>query len=591
MRTRAKRKYVASDRARRENVLWHILYLKTMQGGTSMKTDIEIAQEAQMLPITEVVKEIGLTADDLELYGKYKAKISNEYLKKIEGNKKGKLILVTAINPTPAGEGKTTTSVGLGQAFGKLGKKAIIALREPSLGPCFGIKGGAAGGGYAQVVPMEDLNLHFTGDFHAITSANNLLAALLDNHIQQGNALRIDTRQIVWKRCLDMNDRVLRNVVVGLGSKTDGFVREDHFVITVASEIMAILCLATDLEDLKDRLGKIIVAYDLDGKPVTAKDLQAVGAMAALLKDAILPNVIQTLEHTPALAHGGPFANIAHGCNSVRATTAALSMADYVVTEAGFGADLGAEKFFDIKCRQAGLSPDAVVLVATIRALKYNGGVPKTELSAENVEALEKGIVNLEKHIENLQKYKVPVVVTLNSFVTDSEAEIAFVKQFCEERGCEFAISEVWEKGGEGGIALAEKVLKTLEEKESHFEPLYPSELPLTEKIETVAKEIYGAKGVNYTAAAKKQLAKLTELGFGDLPVCMAKTQYSLSDDPALLGRPKDFDITVREAYVSAGAGFVVVLTGAVMTMPGLPKQPAAFGIDVDESGKITGLF
>lgn len=556
-----------------------------------MKTDIEIAQEAQMLPITEVVKEIGLTADDLELYGKYKAKISNEYLKKIEGNKKGKLVLVTAINPTPAGEGKTTTSVGLGQALGKLGKKAVIALREPSLGPCFGIKGGAAGGGYAQVVPMEDLNLHFTGDFHAITSANNLLAALLDNHIQQGNALRIDTRQIVWKRCLDMNDRVLRNVVVGLGSKTDGFVREDHFVITVASEIMAILCLATDLEDLKDRLGKIIVAYDLDGKPVTAKDLQAVGAMAALLKDAILPNVIQTLEHTPALVHGGPFANIAHGCNSVRATTAALSMADYVVTEAGFGADLGAEKFFDIKCRQAGLSPDAVVLVATIRALKYNGGVPKTELSAENVEALEKGIVNLEKHIENLQKYKVPVVVTLNSFVTDSEAEIAFVKQFCEERGCEFAISEVWEKGGEGGIALAEKVLKTLEEKESHFEPLYPSELPLTEKIETVAKEIYGAKGVNYTAAAKKQLAKLTELGFGDLPVCMAKTQYSLSDDPALLGRPKDFDITVREAYVSAGAGFVVVLTGAVMTMPGLPKQPAAFGIDVDESGKITGLF
>ena len=556
-----------------------------------MKTDIEIAQEAQMLPITEVVKEIGLTADDLELYGKYKAKISNEYLKKIEGNKKGKLILVTAINPTPAGEGKTTTSVGLGQAFGKLGKKAVIALREPSLGPCFGIKGGAAGGGYAQVVPMEDLNLHFTGDFHAITSANNLLAALLDNHIQQGNALRIDTRQIVWKRCLDMNDRVLRNVVVGLGNKTDGFVREDHFVITVASEIMAILCLATDLEDLKDRLGKIIVAYDLDGKPVTAKDLQAVGAMAALLKDAILPNVIQTLEHTPALVHGGPFANIAHGCNSVRATTAALSMADYVVTEAGFGADLGAEKFFDIKCRQAGLSPDAVVLVATIRALKYNGGVPKAELSAENVEALEKGIVNLEKHIENLQKYKVPVVVTLNSFVTDSEAEIAFVKQFCEERGCEFAISEVWEKGGEGGIALAEKVLKTLEEKESHFEPLYPSELPLTEKIETVAKEIYGAKGVNYTVAAKNQLAKLTELGFGDLPVCMAKTQYSLSDDPALLGRPKDFDITVREAYVSAGAGFVVVLTGAVMTMPGLPKQPAAFGIDVDESGKITGLF
>ena len=557
----------------------------------AVKSDIEIAQEAVLWPIQKVAEHLDIPEDDLELYGKYKAKLSDEYLKSIEDRKDGKLILVTAINPTPAGEGKTTTSVGLGEAFAKMGKKAVIALREPSLGPCFGIKGGAAGGGYAQVVPMEDLNLHFTGDFHAITSANNLLAALLDNHIQQGNALRIDTRQIVWKRCLDMNDRVLRNVVVGLGSKTDGFVREDHFVITVASEIMAILCLATDLEDLKDRLGKIIVAYDLDGKPVTAKDLQAVGAMAALLKDAILPNVIQTLEHTPALVHGGPFANIAHGCNSVRATTAALSMADYVVTEAGFGADLGAEKFFDIKCRQAGLSPDAVVLVATIRALKYNGGVPKTELSAENVEALEKGIVNLEKHIENLQKYKVPVVVTLNSFVTDSEAEIAFVKQFCEERGCEFAISEVWEKGGEGGIALAEKVLKTLEEKESHFEPLYPSELPLTEKIETVAKEIYGAKGVNYTAAAKKQLAKLTELGFGDLSVCMAKTQYSLSDDPALLGRPKDFDITVREAYVSAGAGFVVVLTGAVMTMPGLPKQPAAFGIDVDESGKITGLF
>ena len=556
-----------------------------------MKTDIQIAQEATLQPIKEVAATIGIEEEDLELYGKYKAKISDELIARSHNNPDGKLILVTAINPTPAGEGKTTVTVGLGQAFAKLGKKAMIALREPSLGPCFGIKGGAAGGGYSQVVPMEDLNLHFTGDFHAITSANNLLAALLDNHIQQGNTLGIDPRQVVWKRCLDMNDRVLRNVVVGLGSKTDGFVREDHFVITVASEIMAILCLATDLEDLKDRLGKIIVAYDLDGKPVTAKDLQAVGAMAALLKDAILPNVIQTLEHTPALVHGGPFANIAHGCNSVRATTAALSMADYVVTEAGFGADLGAEKFFDIKCRQAGLSPDAVVLVATIRALKYNGGVPKAELSAENVEALEKGIVNLEKHIENLQKYKVPVVVTLNSFVTDSEAEIAFVKQFCEERGCEFAISEVWEKGGEGGIALAEKVLKTLEEKESHFEPLYPSELPLTEKIETVAKEIYGAKGVNYTAAAKKQLAKLTELGFGDLPVCMAKTQYSLSDDPALLGRPKDFDITVREAYVSAGAGFVVVLTGAVMTMPGLPKQPAAFGIDVDESGKITGLF
>ena len=556
-----------------------------------MKTDIEIAQEAQMLPITEVVKEIGLTADDLELYGKYKAKISNEYLKKIEGNKKGKLILVTAINPTPAGEGKTTTSVGLGQALGKLGKKAIIALREPSLGPCFGIKGGAAGGGYAQVVPMEDLNLHFTGDFHAITSANNLLAALLDNHIQQGNALRIDTRQIVWKRCLDMNDRVLRNVVVGLGNKTDGFVREDHFVITVASEIMAILCLATDLEDLKERLGKIIVAYDLDGKPVTAKDLQAVGAMAALLKDAILPNVIQTLEHTPALVHGGPFANIAHGCNSVRATTAALSMADYIVTEAGFGADLGAEKFFDIKCRQAGLSPDAVVLVATIRALKYNGGVAKEDLSAENLEALKKGIANLEKHIENVAKFGVPCVVTLNRFVTDTDAELAFVKEFCEERGCDFALSEVWEHGGEGGIALAEKVLNTLENKESNLAPLYDTKLPIKDKIETIAKEIYGAGSVSYAPAAAQAIARLEKLGYGELPVCMAKNQYSLSDDPKLLGCPKDFPINIREVYVSAGAGFVVAITGTVMTMPGLPKHPAAEGIDVNEDGVITGLF
>lgn len=556
-----------------------------------MKSDIEIAQEAVMLPITEVAAKAGLTPDDLELYGKYKAKISNEYLKKIEGNKKGKLILVTAINPTPAGEGKTTTSVGLGQAFSKLGKNTMIALREPSLGPCFGIKGGAAGGGYAQVVPMEDLNLHFTGDFHAITSANNLLAALLDNHIQQGNELQIDTRQIVWKRCLDMNDRSLRNIVVGLGSKMDGFVREDHFVITVASEIMAILCLAKDMDDLKDRLSKIIVAYNYDNMPVTAGDLNAVGAMAALLKDALLPNMIQTLEHSPALVHGGPFANIAHGCNSVRATNAALRMSDYVITEAGFGADLGAEKFFDIKCRLAGLKPDAVVLVATIRALKYNGGVKKDALSEENLEALKKGIVNLEKHIENLQKYKVPVVVTLNSFITDSKAEIEFVQNFCEERGCEFAISEVWEKGGEGGIALANKVLKTLEEKESHFEVLYPDEFSLKEKIETIAKEIYGAKGVNYSPQASKQLAKLTELGFGNMPVCMAKTQYSLSDDPSLLGRPEDFEISIREAYVSAGAGFVVVLTGAVMTMPGLPKKPAAFGINVDENDKITGLF
>ena len=556
-----------------------------------MKTDIEIAQQAEMEPIVKVAERIGVSADDLELYGKYKAKISDEYLKSIEGNPDGKLILVTAINPTPAGEGKTTTTVGLGEAFGRMNKKAIIALREPSLGPCFGIKGGAAGGGYAQVVPMEDLNLHFTGDFHAITSANNLLAALLDNHIQQGNALRIDTRQIVWKRCLDMNDRVLRNVVVGLGSKADGFVREDHFVITVATEIMAVLCLASDMNDLKERLSRMVVAYNLDGEPVTAGQLQAVGSMAALLKDALKPNMIQTLEHTPALVHGGPFANIAHGCNSVRATRAALKMADYVITEAGFGADLGAEKFFDIKCRAAGLKPDAVVLVATIRALKYNGGVAKADLSAENVDALKKGIVNLEKHIENLKLYGVPVVVTLNSFITDTEAEISYVKNFCEERGAEFALSEVWEKGGEGGMALAEKVLKTLSEKESHFKPLYGDDLSLTEKIETVAKKIYGAGSVTVSAAAKKQLEKIEAMGFGNLPVCMAKNQYSLSDDPTKLGRPEGFDLTVREAYVSAGAGFVVVLTGMVMTMPGLSKNPAAYNIDVDENGKIVGLF
>lgn len=556
-----------------------------------MKTDIQIAQEAVLEPIVKVASALGISEDELELYGKYKAKISDEYLNKISKNKNGKLILVTAINPTPAGEGKTTTSVGLGQAFGKLGKKAVIALREPSLGPCFGIKGGAAGGGYAQVVPMEDLNLHFTGDFHAITSANNLLAALLDNHIQQGNELGIDPRNVVWKRCLDMNDRVLRNVVVGLGSKTDGTVREDHFVITVASEIMAVLCLALDMQDLKQRLGRIVVAYNYQGQPVTAKDLKAVGAMAALLKDAMKPNLIQTLEHTPAIVHGGPFANIAHGCNSVRATKAALKMADYVITEAGFGADLGAEKFFDIKCRNAGLTPDAVVLVATIRALKYNGGIPKAELGAENLAALQKGIVNLEKHIENLQKYGVPVVVTLNSFISDTEAEINYIKQFCEERNCEFALSEVWEKGGEGGVALANKVLETLETKESHFKVLYEDTASLKEKIETVAKEIYGADGVNYASAVEKQLAKLEELGFGNLPVCMAKTQYSLSDDPALLGRPEHFNIQVRDVYVSAGAGFVVVLTGAVMTMPGLPKQPAAFTIDVNEDGVITGLF
>ncbi len=556
-----------------------------------MKTDIQIAQEANMLPIKEVAAKLNITEDDLDLYGKYKAKLSDDFLKRIENNKKGKLVLVTAINPTPAGEGKTTTSVGLGQAFGELGKKAIIALREPSLGPCFGIKGGAAGGGYAQVVPMEDLNLHFTGDFHAITSANNLLAALMDNHIQQGNALNIDTRQIVWKRCMDMNDRVLRNIVVGLGSKMDGVVREDHFVITVASEIMAILCLANNMEDLKERLGKIIVAYNYDGEPVTAKELNAVGSMAALLKDAIKPNLIQTLENTPALVHGGPFANIAHGCNSVRATKAALQMADIAITEAGFGADLGAEKFFDIKCRMADLKPDAVVLVATIRALKYNGGVPKTELSTENLDALKKGIVNLEKHIENLQKFGVPVVVTLNSFVTDSEAENAFVKKFCEDRGCEFALSEVWEKGGKGGVELANKVLETLENKESKFAPIYPDDMALEDKIKTIATEIYGAKGVTYAPAAKKALKKITEMGYGKLPVCMAKTQYSLSDDQTKLGRPTDFDINVREVYINAGAGFVVAITGAIMTMPGLPKKPAADGIDVNNDGVITGLF
>lgn len=556
-----------------------------------MKTDIQIAQEAVMEPVIKVAEKLHIEAEDLELYGKYKAKITNEFLRKIEGNKDGKLILVTAINPTPAGEGKTTTSVGLGQAFGSLNKNAVIALREPSLGPCFGIKGGAAGGGYAQVVPMEDLNLHFTGDFHAITSANNLLAAMLDNHIQQGNQLEIDTRQVVWKRCLDMNDRVLRNIVVGLGSKLDGTVREDHFVISVASEIMAVLCLSTDMKDMKERLGRMVVAYNFKGEPVTAADLKAVGAMAALLKDALKPNLIQTLEHTPALVHGGPFANIAHGCNSVIATKAALKMADYVITEAGFGADLGAEKFFDIKCRIAGLKPDAVVLVATVRALKYNGGIAKADLSEENLEALKKGIVNLEKHIENLQKYGVPVVVTLNSFITDTAAEIDFVRKFCEERNCEFAISQVWEKGGQGGIELAKKVLDTLETKESHFKVLYEDDCSLTKKIETVAKEIYGAGDISYSPAAVSQLKKLEQLGFGKLPVCMAKTQYSLSDNPELLGKPEGFTMNVREAYVSAGAGFVVVLTGAVMTMPGLPKEPAAIHIDVNEDGVITGLF
>ncbi len=556
-----------------------------------MKTDIEIAQEAKMSPIKEVGAAYGIAEDDLELYGKYKAKLTDELWDKVKDRPNGKLILVTAINPTPAGEGKTTTSVGLGDALKRLGHKTLIALREPSLGPCFGIKGGAAGGGYAQVIPMEDLNLHFTGDFHAITAANNLLAALLDNHIHQGNSLGIDTRQILWKRCLDINDRALRNVVVGLGAKTDGFVREDHFVITVASEIMAILCLSDDMKDLKERLGRIIVAYNYAGEPVTAKDLNAVGSMAALLKDALKPNLIQTLEHTGTLVHGGPFANIAHGCNSVRATKTALKLADIVVTEAGFGADLGAEKFLDIKCRKAGLKPDAVVLVATIRALKYNGGVAKNELGTENLEALKAGIVNLEKHIENIHKYGVPVVVTLNSFVTDTEAEYQFVKKFCEDRGCEFALSEVWAKGGQGGEALAQKVVETLNTKESHYHPLYPDELSLKEKVCAVAKEIYGADGVVYAPAASKAIARIEEMGFGNLPVCMAKTQYSLSDDQTKLGRPANFSINVREAYVSAGAGFVVVITGSIMTMPGLPKKPAADNIDVSEDGKITGLF
>lgn len=556
-----------------------------------MKTDIQIAQEAKMAHIKDVAGTLGIREDELEFYGKYKAKFSDEVWERVKDNPDGKLVLVTAINPTPAGEGKTTTTVGLGQAMEKIGKRAVVALREPSLGPCFGIKGGAAGGGYAQVVPMEDLNLHFTGDFHAITSANNLLAALLDNHIQQGNALQIDPRQVVWKRCLDMNDRCLRNIVVGLGNKMDGMVREDHFVITVASEIMAILCLSDDIHDLKRRLGKIIVAYNFNGDPVTADDLQATGAMTALLKDAIKPNLIQTLEHTPALVHGGPFANIAHGCNSVRATKMALKLSDIVITEAGFGADLGAEKFFDIKCRKAGLKPDAVVLVATVRALKYNGGVAKEDLSKENLGALKKGISNLEKHIENISKYDVPVIVTLNSFVTDTDAENDFIRRFCEERGCEFALSEVWEKGGEGGIALAEKVVETLETKESNFHTLYEDSLSLEEKIETVSKEIYGADGVVFEPVAKKQLSKITSMGFGNLPVCMAKNQYSLSDDAKKLGRPKNFDIHVREVYVSAGAGFVVALTGAIMTMPGLPKVPAANGIDVSEEGAITGLF
>ena len=557
-----------------------------------MLTDIEIAQQNKMEKIQVIADKCGLTPDDIEQYGHYKAKISFDAIKRLENKKDGKLVLVTAITPTPAGEGKSTTSIGLVQALNKIGKKAIAALREPSLGPVFGIKGGAAGGGYAQVVPMDDINLHFTGDMHAITAANNLLSAMIDNHIHQGNELQIDLRQISWTRVLDMNDRALRNTVIGLGRRVDGVVREDHFVITVASEIMAILCLANDMADLKERLGKIIVAYNMDREPVTAKDLNAVGAMAALLKDAIKPNMIQTLEHTPAFVHGGPFANIAHGCNSVQATKLALKLADIAITEAGFGADLGAEKFMDIKCQMADLHPDAVVLVATVRALKYNGGVPKDNLAEENIDALSKGIVNLEKHIENLKLFGVPVVVTLNQFATDTEAELTFIKNFCEERDCDFALSQVWEKGGEGGIELAKAILRTLDNKESNYKPLYTyDDTTIEEKIETIATKIYGADKVVYTAAAARQKKRLTELGYGNLPICMAKNQYSLSDDPKKLGRPEGFDITIREIYVNAGAGFLVALTGDVMTMPGLPKKPAAEGIDVNDDGVITGLF
>jgi formate--tetrahydrofolate ligase len=556
-----------------------------------MRSDIEIARSIEMKNIVDVASEYGIDADDLEMYGKYKAKLSEDFLKAHEDKKRGKLVLVTAINPTPAGEGKTTTLVGLGQAFKEMGKSAVIALREPSLGPCFGVKGGAAGGGYAQVVPMDELNLHFTGDFHAITSANNLLAAMLDNHIQQGNALGIDTGAIIHKRCIDMNDRVLRNIVVGLGNKTDGVVREDHFVISVASEIMAILCLSKDMNDLKERLSNIIVAYNFKGEPVFAKDLKAVGAMAALLKDAIKPNIVQTLNHSLALVHGGPFANIAHGCNSIRATKIAMGMADIALTEAGFGADLGAEKFFDIKCRKAGLAPDCVVIVATVRALKYNGGVAKEDLSNENLEALKKGIVNLEKHIENIKLFGVPVVVTLNNFITDTEAEVDFIREFCESRNCEFAVSKVWEEGGKGGIELAEKILYTLENKKSHFTLLYPDDMSLEDKLHTIATKIYGAKNVVYSPAAKKALDRAKALGFDKFPICVAKNQYSLSDDPKKLGRPENFEINVREVYVNAGAGFVVAITGNIMTMPGLPKVPAAEAVDVDDNGDIVGLF
>ena len=555
-----------------------------------MLSDIEIAQQVKMRPIAEVASELGIQPEELEPYGRYKAKLNDSLFERLKDRPDGKLILVTAINPTPAGEGKTTTTAGLGQAMAKIGQKAIVALREPSLGPVFGVKGGAAGGGYAQVLPMEDINLHFTGDMHAITAANNLLCAMLDNHLQQGNTLGIDQRRILIKRCLDMNDRALRSLVVGLGGKVNGVPRQDGFQITVASEVMAILCLAADLADLKERLGNILVAYTAEGKAVYARDLKAQGAMAALLKEALLPNLVQTAEGTPAIMHGGPFANIAHGCNSVRATRLALKLADYCITEAGFGSDLGAEKFFDIKCRKAGLTPSAVVLVATVRALKYNGGVNKADLGAENLQALQKGLCNLNAHIDNMQKYGLPVVVAINRFGTDTEAELALVAQACKERGAEFALSEVFAKGGDGGLDLAQKVVEACQ-KPSRFAPLYEEKLPIREKIEAIATRIYGAKGVVYTPSALKDLADIEALGGGQLPVCIAKTQYSLSDNPALLGRPEGFSITVKELRYSAGAGFVVALTGDIMTMPGLPARPAAERIDVDESGCITGLF
>lgn len=555
-----------------------------------MLTDIEIAQQAKLLPIKDVADQIGISEDELEFYGKYKAKLSDELANRISSNPDGKLVLVTAINPTPAGEGKTTTAVGLGQAMAKINKKAVIALREPSLGPVFGIKGGAAGGGYAQVLPMEDINLHFTGDMHAITAANNLCCAMLDNHIQQGNELQIDPRRVLFKRCLDMNDRALRNIVIGLGGKVNGIPREDHFIITVASEVMAILCLANDISDLKKRLGNILVAYTYSGQPVYAKDIKANGAMTALLKDAIKPNLVQTLEGTPAIMHGGPFANIAHGCNSVRATKLALKLADYCITEAGFGSDLGAEKFLDIKCRYAGIKPNAIVIVATTRALKYNGGVPKSEVSEENLDALKKGIVNLGVHIENMRKYNVPVIVAINQFGTDTEQELNFIEDYCRQNGADFALSNVFGKGGEGGVELANKVVEACE-KDSDFAPLYDINLTIKEKIDVIAKNIYGASKVNYTSAAEKAITEITALGGDKLPVCVAKTQYSLSDNPALLGAPKNFEITVRNLSLSNGAGFVVVYTGDIMTMPGLPKAPAAHSIDVNEDGRILGLY